>query len=88
VSEVYAINYGTATSVITNTQTGSTTPLPYYSVSSAVTNLKFFTNANSANSGAQLEAGNSGGGEQNIPTSPASGIGTRLLNWREIPTAE
>ena len=89
-SEVYAINFGTATSVITNTQTGSTTPLSYISVSSAVTNLKFFNNANSSSStnGAQLEAGTSGGNELVIPTNPTGGIGTRLLNWREIPTPD
>jgi len=89
-SEVYAINYGTATSVITNTQVGATTPLPYYSISSAVTNLKFFNNANSSSStnGAQLEYGTSGGGEGVVPTNPTGGIGTRLLNWREIPSAE
>ena len=90
VSEVYAINYGTATSVITNTQVGVTTPQAYISVSSAVTNLKFFNNANSTNSttGATLEAGTSGGNEVVIPTNPTGGIATRLLNWREIPTAE
>jgi type IV pilus assembly protein PilY1 len=88
-SEIYAINYGTATSVLTNTQTNSTTPLPYVTDSSEVTNLKFFSNANSTNSGAQLEYGDTGkGGPYNVPTNPTGGIGTRLLNWREIPTAE
>jgi type IV pilus assembly protein PilY1 len=89
-SEVYAINYGTGLSVITNTQTNSTTPLAYVSVSSAVTNEKFFNdNGTSASTNPQLEVGNSNGGAPTpIPTNLSTAINTRLLNWREIPTAE
>jgi type IV pilus assembly protein PilY1 len=89
-SEVYAINYGTGLSVITNTQTNSTTPLAYVSVSSAVTNEKFFNdNGSSTSTNPQLEVGNSTGGPPTpIPTNLSTAINTRLLNWREIPTAE
>ena len=88
-SEIYAINYGTATSVLVNTQTNSTTPLAYITDASDVTNLRFVNNASNTSGGAQLEYGPCTSGPLcNGKTGSPAGIGTRLLNWREIPSAE
>jgi type IV pilus assembly protein PilY1 len=83
-SEVYAVNYSTGKSVLNSTTTGSTTPAPYIASTTAVTNLKFISN----NGSPELIAGTTSGAVTQVGANLSSIIATRLLNWREIPTAE
>jgi type IV pilus assembly protein PilY1 len=83
-SEVYAVNYATGTSVLNSTTTGSTTPAPYISFTTSVTNLKFVSN----NGSAELIAGTTSGSVSQVGANLSSTLATRLLNWREVPTAE
>jgi type IV pilus assembly protein PilY1 len=83
-TEVYAVNYATAKSVIQASAT-STTVVPYYSVPSAVTSEKIFTN----NGTPELVVGCNAANCMYVPPiNFNTAITTRLLNWREIPTAE
>jgi len=81
---VYAVNYSTGKSVLNSTTTGSTTPAPYIASTTAVTNLKFISN----NGSPELIAGTTSGAVTQVGANLSSIIATRLLNWREIPTAE
>jgi type IV pilus assembly protein PilY1 len=83
-SEVYAVNYATGTSVLNSTTTGSTTPAPYISFTTSVTNLKFISN----NGSPELIAGTTSGSVSQVGANLSSTVATRLLNWREVPTAE
>jgi type IV pilus assembly protein PilY1 len=94
-SEVYAVNYSTGTSALSPTTTGSTTPAANTSYTNAVINLSFAnTNATSSGTGSssggstELLAGTTGGGPYVINGKFSTGGYTRLINWREIPTAE
>jgi type IV pilus assembly protein PilY1 len=82
-SEVYAVNYATAKSVIQASSTSSTI-VAYYSIASAVTSEKFFMN----NGNPELVVGCASGCVTPIPASLNTPIATRLLNWREVPSAE
>jgi type IV pilus assembly protein PilY1 len=84
-SEVYALNYATGVSVLQPTVSNSTTPAAYYSISGSVTSEKVFI----ANGTANLDVGtNSTGLPTPIPWNPTTSSAARILNWREIPTAE
>ena len=83
-SEVYAINYATGTSVLSPNTTGSTTPAPYESFATAITNLTFV----SANNTTELIAGTTAGVISQVPANLSGTVATRLLNWLEVPTAE
>jgi hypothetical protein len=80
---VYAVNYATAKSVIQASSTSSTI-VAYYSIASAVTSEKFFMN----NGNPELVVGCASGCVTPIPASLNTPIATRLLNWREVPSAE
>jgi len=77
-SEVYAVNYATATSILTSA------PLGYAVFTSAVVNLKYV----GVNGQAELVAGFADGSVYKVPANLTTTISTRLLNWREIPSAE
>jgi type IV pilus assembly protein PilY1 len=81
--EIYSVNYATATSVLTSQ------PLGYYSVSSAVVNLNYIGLTSGSNaSNAELIAGLASGALYKVPESLTSTISTKLLNWRELPSAQ
>ena len=84
-SEVYAVNYANATSVI-QSSLGSSTTVADVAISGNVTGEKFFTNATTGLP--DFVVGNSSGGIPSIPLNYGTTSSTRLLNWREIPTAE
>ena len=83
-SRVYAINYGSGTSVLTTTNS-STTIIAYASFDNAITDLSFVT---TVPNNPELVAGTSVGAVTPVPANLGSAIATRLLNWREIPTVE
>jgi type IV pilus assembly protein PilY1 len=83
-SEVYAVNYATGQSVINSTSTSSSAPAPYVTFSVAVNNLKIVSN----NGTAELIAGTTTGTVSQVNANLSATVATRLLNWREIPTAE
>jgi type IV pilus assembly protein PilY1 len=83
-SRVYAINYGSGTSVLTTTNS-STTIIAYASFDNAITDLSFVTTVPNK---PELVAGTSVGAVTPVPANLGSAIATRLLNWREIPTVE
>jgi type IV pilus assembly protein PilY1 len=84
-SEVYAVNYANATSVI-QSSLGSSTTVANVQVSGEVTSERFFINATTGS--ADFIVGTSTGAIPSIPLNYGSVSSTRLLNWREIPTAE
>ncbi|MDP9013124.1 MAG: PilC/PilY family type IV pilus protein [Pseudomonadota bacterium] len=90
-SQVYGINYATGNSVLTATAT-STVIVPYVFFSSAVTNLSFVSGSGSGGSGSGSVEMLAGVTTNNHPSKISggwsNGIKTRLLNWRDIPTAE
>jgi type IV pilus assembly protein PilY1 len=90
--EIYSVNYATATSILTSQPTG------YYAVPSAVVNLNYIgltttsvgtgNGSSSGTSSAELIAGLANGSVVKIPQTPPTGIATRILNWRELPTVQ
>jgi type IV pilus assembly protein PilY1 len=85
-SEVYAINYATAKSILQASLTSSSI-VAYDAVAGSVTGSEFVLN----NGTPQLIVGYSspsGPGIMSPPTNPSLTSSMRLLNWREIPTAE
>jgi type IV pilus assembly protein PilY1 len=88
-SRVYVLNYATGTSVLNPATTGSTTPAPYMSFTTAVTDLKIVgINSGSGISPEIIVGTNAGGPPTKVPANLTGVIATRLLNWREIPTAD
>jgi type IV pilus assembly protein PilY1 len=84
-SNVYAVDYSTGQSVLNPATTGTTTPAPYVTFPSAVTNLKIVeTNGGTP----ELIAGTSTGSVSQVGANLTGTLATRLLNWREIPSAE
>jgi type IV pilus assembly protein PilY1 len=86
-SEVYALNYATATSVLAPTLATSTIPAAYFSTTTGVIKLQFVSNSSSS-SGVELIAGDTKGEIPKIPANLTGTVSTRLLNWLEVPTAE
>jgi type IV pilus assembly protein PilY1 len=87
-SEVYGINYATGTSVLnassTSTgSTGSTTLVSDIAYNSAITNMEVVN----ANGTIELIAGTTTGSITKVQTVGGT-LSTRVLNWRDIPTAE
>lgn len=80
--EIYSVNYATATSILTSAPAG------YYAVPSAVVNLTYVGVSTGTGTNAELIAGLQNGSVIKIPDNLASPIFTRLLNWRELPSAE
>ena len=85
-SRVYAINYGTGTSVLTTNS--STSVVPYLAFPNSVDDLRFIRDSHAGVSKAELIAGTSTGAISQVPATLNGTIQTRLLNWREIPTVE
>ena len=85
-SNVYAVNYATGQSVLNSTTTGAGPPttVGYDAFATAVTNLRFIK----TNSVPELIAGTTTGALSQVAANLSSTLATRLLNWREIPTAE
>jgi type IV pilus assembly protein PilY1 len=83
-SNVYAVNYSTGQSVINSTTTGVTTPAPDVSFASAVTNLRIVE----TNGVPELIAGTTTGALSQVNANLTGALATRILNWREIPTAQ
>jgi type IV pilus assembly protein PilY1 len=87
-SDVYAVNYFTGASVL-NPNSTSTSIVAYASFSLAVNDLQFVSN----NGTVELIAGTTGNsttppGPTQIPGNFTNMPAARLLNWREIPSAE
>ena len=80
--EIYSVNYATATSILTSAPAG------YYAVPSAVVNLTYVGINGTSGSNAELIAGLANGSVIKVPDNLVSTIATRLLNWRELPSAE
>jgi len=76
--EVYSVNYATGISVLTSAPAG------YVTFGAAVVNLKYV----STTYGAELIAGLANGQVYEVPENLSSVVTTRLLNWRELPSAE
>jgi type IV pilus assembly protein PilY1 len=78
-SRVYAINYATVDSVL------QPTSIPFVSYTNQVVNLRFAGN----NGKAEIVVGFStlGSAPAEVPATLTGSVTTRLLNWREIPTA-
>ncbi len=91
-SYVYAVNYSNGVSVLgANTSVSTSTAGVtynatggYYAIGSAVTDLRFA----SVNGKTELIAGDAMGDIVQVYASLGSVLSTRLLNWREIPTAD
>jgi type IV pilus assembly protein PilY1 len=84
-SNVYAVNYSTGQSVLNPSVSGTTTPGVDVPFPSAVTNLKIVqTNGQTP----ELIAGTTTGALSQVGANLTGTLATRLLNWREIPTAE
>jgi len=77
-STFYSVNYATGVSVLTSAPAG------YLSFNSAVVNIKYV----STSYGAELFVGFENGTVYKVPENLSSVITTRLLNWRELPSAE
>jgi hypothetical protein len=63
-----------------------TTGLAWFSTTSAVIDLKFVKNTDTDTTA--LLAGTASGGIPKVPANLAGIFATRILNWREIPTAD
>jgi type IV pilus assembly protein PilY1 len=94
-SNVYAVDYSTGQSVINSTTSGSTTPATDVSFGTAITNLKIVdtnatigTNGTAAGGTPELIACTTTGACSQVGVNLTGTLSTRLLNWREIPTAE
>ena len=84
--EVYAVNYATATSILTsaNANNNVTFTSPVVSVNYVgVSGL-----SNGAGKTTQLVVCTADGNCYRVPANLTSAIATKLLNWRELPTAE
>jgi len=82
-SNVYAMNYATATTVLSPIGSAASSPA-YVPFTYAVTNLSFV----SANSNVELIAGDTSGAVSQVKANLSGVVATRLLNWAEPPTAE
>ena len=76
-SQVYAIDFNTGRTVLT-------TGAPFVQYSTAVTDLKFV----SVDGRVRLISGDVRGDLRNVGFTPPAGTALRLLNWREVPTAD
>jgi len=76
--EVYSVNYATGVSVLTSAPAGHVT------FGAMVVNLKYVNTTY----GAELIAGLSNKQVYKVPETLTLVITTRLLNWRELPSAE
>lgn len=61
-----------------------TTGAPFVQYGTAITDLKFV----SVGGRGRLISGDVGGDLRNIGFKPPAGTALRLLNWREVPTAD
>jgi type IV pilus assembly protein PilY1 len=86
-SEVFAVNYATAKSVIQASPT-STTIVAYVNIAGSVTSEKVFLNNGTAQLIVGSSSSGSGAGITPITAALSSTPESRLLNWREIPTAQ
>jgi type IV pilus assembly protein PilY1 len=93
-SNVYAVDYSTGQSVL-NSIAGATTPAVDVTYTTAITNLKIIeTNATIGANGVavggtpELVACTTTGACNQVGVNLTGTLSTRLLNWREIPTAE
>ena len=79
-SRIYALNYGTATSVL------QPATAPYVSYSNQVINVRI----TGANGNPEIVAGfaNVSTPPVAVPATLTGTVATRILNWREIPTAD
>jgi type IV pilus assembly protein PilY1 len=79
-SRIYALNYGTATSVL------QPTTVPYDSYTNQVINVRI----TGANGNPEIVAGFSSVATPPVavPANLTGTVATRILNWREIPTAD
>ena len=83
-SEVFALNYSTGTSVLVNNSTG------YIASNYPVTDLKIVQAPPATAGGApvpEIIAGDTSGAVTPVQANLGSGTATRILNWREVPTA-
>ena len=82
-SRVYAVSYGNGQSVLTNNTLG------YVVYPSAITDMKIIgVTDSSGNVTPEIIAGNNTGTLNKVPANLLQTIATRLLNWREVPTAD
>jgi type IV pilus assembly protein PilY1 len=84
-SRVYALNYQTGKSVLNNNTTG------YVYYSNAVTDLKIIGVNNTGVSGSkvpEIVVGTNSGILAKVDANLLGTLATRLLNWRDVPTAD
>lgn len=82
-SRVYAVSYGNGQSVLTNNTLG------YVVYPSAITDMKIIgVTDSSGNVSPEIIAGNNTGTLNKVSANLLQTIATRLLNWREVPTAD
>jgi len=77
-SEIYAVNYATATSILTSQPAG------YVLFNSATVNLNYVD----VNGATEIVAGLASGAVYQVPISMSNVVSTRILNWRELPSAQ
>jgi type IV pilus assembly protein PilY1 len=84
-SRIYALNYGTATSVLQSSTVPSTT-VAYDSYTNQVINVRI----TGANGNPEIVAGFSSVATPPVvvPATLTGTLATRILNWRELPTAD
>jgi type IV pilus assembly protein PilY1 len=82
-SEIYGINYATGTSVLNSTTT-PTTIVSNIAYTSSITNMEVVN----ANGSIELIAGTTTGAITKVPANLLGVLSTRVLNWRDVPTAE
>ena len=95
-SRVYAVDYSTGTSVLNPTVTGSSVPAAYLSLTGSTDNLRIVdttasstVNSSTGSSGTpEIVVGLSSGGIYQVGAKLRGTLATRLLNWRELPTAD
>jgi type IV pilus assembly protein PilY1 len=94
-SNVYAVNYSTGQSVLNPATTGSP-PVADVSFSTAITNLKIVATNATNGTGTNVPTGGTPeliactttGNCNQVGVNLTGTLATRLLNWREIPTAQ
>jgi type IV pilus assembly protein PilY1 len=103
-SDVYALNYATGVSVLSPTSTSSTTPASYVAFGIAVNDLQFVSNngnveliagttgsptgTTTVSTSSDANCTGSSNPLCSLSGSYSSTPAARLLNWREIPSAE
>jgi type IV pilus assembly protein PilY1 len=85
-SEVFAVDFGSGKSVLKPTVVGNPPPTDF-PFPSSVNDLKIVANGSQNGTAIILVDGTAGGPPVSPPANLTGTLATRILNWREIPTA-